>query len=195
MKRDRIMNLRSKIASVLGAGMMVFGATAGVIAQGTDSPATLPVDVVVGAPTGATVTWSVSQTVDWPVVEGNFNDDQVVNGEINLVVTDNRFNFSGWSFSLRADDFVGQATDEVIPAGNFVATPGTVRTVFGQSLPSPEARQITMQNTSQVFLWANSGSGSGIYSVSVNGAITIPANTQADTYGSTIHIELGAAPN
>lgn len=191
------MNLKKSIVSIIGSGILAVGGIVGVSAQEAPvSPEQVPVDVVVGAPTGATISWTVTQTADWPAVESSLTDAQTVNGQMTVTVTDNRFNFRGWQLSISSKDFTPTTVGNpaIIPVENFALSSGAVTVLQGQAIPLPTANSFVLSEIDQVLFSAAQGTGSGRYSIPVTGSITIPANTPADTYASTIYVSLNAAP-
>jgi spore coat protein U-like protein len=196
LRKGHSMNFKTKVASVFGAGIMAFGMAAGVAAQTYDNPPQVPVDVVVGAPSDAGINYTITQTSSFNNVVSNLNEAQPATGTFAVTVTDNRFTLRGWSFSISADDFRGDnvANTTTIPIGNFSADSGEVTAISVNAGDLPVASDLVMRKTPQVLFAAAPGTGSGRYQVTVTGKVMIPANTPADTYSTTIKIDMNAAP-
>lgn len=189
-----MMNIKQKVLSVLGAGALMLTGLAGAAAQTADSPTQVPVDVVVGSPSGAGITWTVVVTSPWDDVVSDLDDAQDTTGAFAVTITDNRFTERGWEFSISANDFVGATTSDILPIENFYVNTGEVVALSSNAGTLPVASDFTMLETDQRLVYAAPGSGSGRYQVNVAGTVTIPANTVADTYETTINISLNAAP-
>lgn len=188
------MNFKQKVLSVVGAGMLTFAGLTGVAAQLGPNPTEIPVDVVVGSPAGAGITWTVTLTSPWDDVVSNLSEDQDTTGAFAITITDNRFTQQGWEFSISADDFLGEDTGRRLGIENFFVNSGEVVALSANAGAMPVASDFTMTEIPQRLIYAAPGTGSGRYQLSVAGTVTIPANTVADTYQTTIEISLDAAP-
>lgn len=194
------MHFRKMIVSLFMASMLALTGAAGMVAQdgsgtgGGGSPEEVPVKVEVGQPSDAGIHWTIVESAPWAVVESKLDREQSAKGTLTVTVTDNRFTQAGWALSISADNFLGERTENEIPIGNFSVSPGPVRALAGDEDPLPVANEVTMSSDPQVLFAADPGSGSGRYSVTLTGAIVIPANTLADVYGTTVEISLNAAP-
>lgn len=190
------MNLKTKAASLLAAGIMALSMGAGASAQVLNDPEEVPVDVVVGSPANAGISWTVSVVSPWPDVVSNLDESQSTVGSFGVTVTDNRFNLRGWTFSVSADDFTGANPENstTIPVAGFSVDSGAVTALSANAGTMPTANDFVMSTTPKTLLSAPEGTGSGRYQVVVTGTIIIPANTPADTYSTTINIEMNAAP-
>jgi hypothetical protein len=190
------MNFKSKAVSIFAAGIMALSMGVGASAQTLQSPNEVPVDVTVGSPSDAGISWTITVTSPWPTVVSNLDEAQATTGTFAVTVTDNRFNLRGWSFSIAADDFQGEdpANTATIPVSNFRADSGEVTAISANAGTMPVANDFVMSTTPQTLISAAPGTGSGRYQTTVAGIITIPANTPADTYETTIQITMNAAP-
>lgn len=188
------MNMKQKVLSLVGAGVISIAGLTGAFAQAVDSPTAVPVDVVVGSPSGAGITWTIVVTSPWEDVVSDLDDAQDTTGAFAVTITDNRFTERGWDFSISADDFVGETTEDTLPISNFFVDSGEVVALSSNAGTLPEASDFVMSGTPHRLIYAAPGSGSGRYQVNVAGRVTIPANTVADTYETTINISLNAAP-
>lgn len=188
------MNVKQTVLSLAGAGVMTFAGLTGAFAQAVNSPTAVPVDVVVGSPSGAGITWTVVVTSPWDDVVSDLDAAQTTTGAFAVTITDNRFTERGWEFAISANDFVGESTGETLAITNFDVNSGEVVALSSNAGTLPVASDFTMTQTAQRLVYAAPGSGSGRYQVNVAGTVSIPANTVADTYETTINISLNAAP-
>jgi hypothetical protein len=191
-RRDHHMNMKTKIASIMGAAIMAVGVAAPALAQQTGE---VPIDVQVGTAPDATLAYSMVMTSEFPAVPFSL-DAQQSTGAIAVTVTDTRGTAQGWSLSVSATDFFPASTSNpmTIPIENLTAAPGPVSVVTGQPSPLPTANTFVMSESPQVLFTAAPGSGNGRYATVINGSLVIPGATRVDTYTSTITVSLISAP-
>jgi hypothetical protein len=189
------MNFKSKLVSVFGAGIIALSMVGGVAAQETHSDQA-DVRVAVNMPEGGTLTyWIADSGAGFTPVMSTFNEDGESTGTLILSVEDTRFNREGWALGISTSGFTGQTTQDVIEADHLEIVPGSVDTVAGDNGDHfVKPAQIVMDSETQGILSAPEGSGSGQYTLPLNATVTIPANTEADTYVATVIVTETAHP-
>lgn len=182
------MTVRTRVASIIGAGMLALSLLPGAVAQ-----TSVPVDVVVGVPANSALTWNLQQDGGFSAVTSSITDTGTSSGQLTLTVEDTRFTRQGWAISVSASDFVGAQSGESIPVGNFSLAPGAVTKIGDQTL-APVPASIALNTDAQMVLGASAGSGSGRYTLPMTGTVTVPANVKADTYKTSITVTASTAP-
>lgn len=190
------MNIKTRVLSVAGAAIIALGTISGVAA---DEPTTstavgTDVNVKVSAPEDGALTWGITATTPFTAVTGSLETDQTSEGGLQLTVQDTRFTRVGWELSISGTDFTGVETGESLAASNFSVAPGALTVLAGDTGVTPASGSIQLGSEGQSVIMAPEGSGSGIYSLPLTGTMTIPANTTADTYVSTITVDQTSAP-
>jgi hypothetical protein len=168
--------------------------------------------VAIAAPASAALTVSLQQ-LSFPAVAYS-HQARTVTGSTVLAASDSTLLCtpqillvpavgSGWNVSLRASDFLysGPNNGAGIPAGNLavasvqapVRQSGmAVDQVHGPRVPATSPAGSLDQT--RVVLTADPGYGCGTYTQQINLALTLPANTRAGTYTSTITTTITAGP-
>ncbi len=189
------MNTKTRVLSIAGAAMIALGTITGVAAAKPPTDAIeADVTVQVSAPTEGALRWGIAGTSTFTAVTGSLDSDGTSQGGLQLTVEDTRFTRVGWSLSISATDFTGDNTGEIIPVSNFSVAPGELGVLAGDAGVSPTSGSIELSESGQVLITAPEGSGSGSYTLPLTGTMTIPANTTADTYVSTITVDQTSAP-
>lgn len=189
------MGLKKKFVSIVGVALMTFSMGTAAFAQEGDSPSQVPVDVIVGAPEDAAISWSIVRTAPFTSVPASFDEDESVTGQMSVTVSDNRYTQRGWALSVSGSDFVGLETPtEGFNVGQLSFDASAVTVLNGQDEPVPVAESFTMTEAPQPLFHTPRGSGSGRYSTILTGTVVVPANTLADTYRSIITVTLNQAP-
>jgi hypothetical protein len=178
---------------VLPLALVALMSVVGVSNVSAQQEGNIPVDVVVGSAPGAGLSWTAAETSAFPDVPYSF-EAQRVTGTMAVTVTDSRGTEAGWVATIASSDFVGAATGRTIPIGNLSLAAGPVQVITGQAAPLPVANSIVMSESPRTVFSAAPGSGSGRYGVSYTATLLIPGNTQVDTYATTLHVSLTAAP-
>lgn len=187
------MTIKARMLSITGAAIIALGLASGVNA-GDPATDTADVEVRVSAPEGGALRWTIAGSEQFTAVTGSLDAEGSSHGGLLLSVEDTRFTRAGWSLSISATDFTGQETGDTIGVGNFLIAPGTVDVLAGDSGLDPVPGSFALSTDGQVLLAAPLGSGSGRYALPLSGTVTIPANTAADTYVSTITVDETSAP-
>lgn len=182
------MNFKSKLVSVFGAGIIALSMVGGVAANNQAQ-----VNVQVNRDGSGTLTYSL-QARDFNGVNTSYDQNVTSQGTLELTVKDGRFTQEGWTITMSGTTFTS-GTSATIPISNFSVTPESVVADKGQSNPMPAAKSLTMSTNPQTALEAPRGSGSGEYKATYRGSVSVPANTPAGTYTTTITVNHGAGPN
>jgi hypothetical protein len=202
MKKNRRkanpMNFKTKIVSIIGAGMILFGSATGVAAQ-EKAPAGTNASVKVEVDGGAIGIESVQQSKQFDTVKVNqdFTTGSTTQGAVAFLVRDARFTREGWSVNILASDFTykSETGSYTVPVSNLSVTGITVTKQAGDDGAVAAATPLAMSaGVSKMVASAAKGKGSGIYKVEVGTTLTIPANTTIGTYTSTITFNLASAP-
>lgn len=185
--------MKTRFASVICAAIMTFSIGTTALAQ--QDPVEKPVQVEVKTIVGAQVTYTLAEvgTNGFPATTFSFKDETTT-GDLLLTVTDNRGSAEGWNLKVSATDFKGETPTNTFSAARFSLAPGTVVVNKGQDDPKPTAKSVTMSTTPKELFNAEEGSGNGEYQVTLTGTIVVPGATLADTYTTTITVELSDAP-
>lgn len=148
---------------------------------------------------------SVSQTVNAGTLSASFADasmtaatyshsDQTTTGTLSLTVDDSRGAGTGWNVTVQASAFTSGANS--IAASNFsltganapTATAGqAVDATNGPMVPAATTFPATLDAARKV-IQANSGYGQGTYSQTMDVSLTVPGQTKAGTYTSTLTV-------
>lgn len=187
------MNFKSKVVSIIGAGLIVFGSATGVAAQAT---AGAPVSVIVEVDQGGIGIESVQQSTQFETVkvDRDFEAASSTEGAVSFKVRDARFTRVGWSVNVSATDFTS-TNGYNVPVNNLSITSIAVAIEAGEAGPVGASTPFAMSaGSSPTVVSAEAGTGSGLYSVEIGTKLTIPANTTIGTYTSTITFNLAAAP-
>lgn len=189
------MNIKTRVLSIAGAAIIALGTITGVAAgkPATDATET-DVTVQVSAPTDGALSWGIAGTAPFSAVTGSLDNAGTSEGGLTLTVEDTRFTRVGWSLSISATDFTGSDTAATIGVGNFSVTPSELGVLAGDTNVNPTSGSLQLSGSGQVLITAPEGSGSGSYTLPLAGTVTIPANTVADTYVSTITVDETSAP-
>jgi hypothetical protein len=190
----KTMNIKSKVVSIIGAGLILVGSVTGAVAQETLG-ASAPVSVTVEVDRGGIGIESVQQSTAFNTVkvEHDFKTASSTEGAVSFKVRDARFTRVGWSVNISATDF--KSGDEIVPVNNLSVTNITVTKEAGDDGPVATDTPFAMAlGSSPTVVGAAEGTGSGLYQVEVGTKLTIPANTTIGTYTSTITFNLAAAP-
>lgn len=132
-------------------------------------------------------------------------DDQTTTYALGLTVNDPRGNAAGWNLTITSTTFTGTnpanqlsttassingaPTVSCISNGNHCTSPtNSVGYPVGVPAGSPTAP------TAVKFFNAASGSGLGKFSITPTITVSIPANTIADTYASTVSVAVVSGP-
>ncbi|MEZ2388338.1 hypothetical protein AB6813_02100 [bacterium RCC_150] len=110
---------------------------------------------------------------------------------------------AGWHVTIQASalSYSGPNNGTNIPAANLaIVSVETPTATSGQPLDpvngpmAPTLSPAGPLDSARMILHANSGYGAGTYTQGVNLSLTIPANTRAGTYSSTITTTIGSGP-
>jgi hypothetical protein len=202
MKKNRRkvnpMNFKTKIVSIIGAGMILFGSATGVAAQ-EKAPAGTSANVEVTVDGGAIGIENVQQSkqFDTVMVNKNFTSESETHGAVSFLVRDARFTREGWSVNILASDFTytSDTGSYTVPVEKLSVTNITVTRQAGDNGAVAATTPLAMaKGVSKMVASAPKGDGSGVYEVEVGTTLTIPANTTIGTYTSTITFNLSSAP-
>lgn len=134
-------------------------------------------------------------------------NDQTTTYALGLTVTDARGNSGGWNLTITSTTFTGTGgTPPVLPttASSILAGP-TVACISGGghcTSPIPDGTvtypvgvpAAAIAPAAVKFFNAGGGSGLGKFTVTPTVTISIPANTTADTYTSTVSVAVVSGP-
>jgi hypothetical protein len=160
--------------------------------------------------TGATVAvsgGSLSETAPTAVAATAValtGDDQTTNYSLPLSVNDPRGNGAGWNMTISATQFTGtNSNSNTLPStAQYISSAPTAVCASNSgnghctaptnsvSYTSP----LTITTTAQKFYDAAVSSGLGKFTVTTVVNISIPANTYADTYASTVSVAIVSGP-
>ncbi len=189
------MNIKTRVLSIAGAAIIALGTITGVAADKPTTDATeADVTVQVSAPSGGTLNWGITVPTGFTAVTGSLDSEGTSQGGLLLTVQDTRFTRVGWELSISGSDFTGITTGGTLAVGNFSVAPGKLTVLAGDTGVTPASGSIQLGSEGQSVISAAKGSGSGSYSLPLTGTMTVPANTMADTYVSTITVDQVSAP-
>jgi hypothetical protein len=185
------MNVRNRFATVLTAAVLAGSLVGGVQAQATDTaavtinPGTLTASIVAG---------------DFGSADYSFADQDVTSNGLVLTITNKTGSPAGWTVTTTATDYVGQARNgESIPFDETTTT-GTeeLTRVVGQEVTGmSEAVSLASGGTAEpiITVEAPAGSGQGQYTLTLSQlTLNVPGGTLAQTYTSTLTVNVPSAP-
>lgn len=189
------MKLRA-FASIGAAAMMFASVATGYAVEAPRASDQATVDIVVTSAGVLSVTVTETETFD--DIAYSF-DDQKVEGDLTVQVTDQRGTAAGWTFNLRGSDFTGSRSG---PGDSFpisglslvhtsttpLAGNPSTKGIAGYDIPSVNA-------TGNQIVSASTGFGNGQYDVLFDGTLVVPGDTLVDSYTATIVVEVPSAPN
>lgn len=181
------MNFKSKLVSVFGAGIIALSMVGGVAAN---NQVDVNVEVIKGG--SGTLTYSLSAGT-FSTATTSLTNTATSEGTLTLNVLDERFNFEGWTITMSATEFTSPGKQSFGPEALQVSTDGTVQPVRGDA-KGVTASGATMSTQGTPVIKAERGTGSGEYQMVYKGKVTVPANTQAGTYTTTITVNGTSAP-
>ena len=130
---------------------------------------------------------------------GYSHDDQTTDGTISLVIDDSTASLDGWNVTMQAGDFV--AGERSIPASNLVITNAQAPVhVEGASIDEaggpivPQGGGTGSLNSARKVLQANADYGTGTYQQDLDVQLTVPGQTPAGEYVSTLTVDITAGP-
>jgi WxL domain surface cell wall-binding len=133
-------------------------------------------------------------------------DDQTTSYALGLTVNDPRGNAAGWNLTITSTTFTGTTSSSnqlSTTASSINAAPTVVCSGVGGHCTSPDNNGVTYPvgvpaaataPTAVKFFDASSGHGLGKFTITPTITISIPANTIADTYTSTVSVAVVSGP-
>ena len=133
-------------------------------------------------------------------------DDQTTTYALGLTVTDARGNAAGWNLTITSTTFTGTASSSnqlSNTASNINATPTVACISGGGHCTNPDDSAITYPvgvpagttaPTAVKFFDAKANTGLGKFTITPTVTVSIPANTIADTYTSTVSVAVVSGP-
>lgn len=123
------------------------------------------------------------------------HDNQTKTSSVNLTVDDSTGSDLGWNVTVQATDFTDG--DRVIPASNFViSSAGKPAASSGQAIggSGPFAGETGSLDSPRKVLLAEPGAGKGTYNQTLNLKLTIPGQSLAGSYSSSLTATISAGP-
>jgi hypothetical protein len=191
------MKIRNRILATAGAAALLASASLGAFATVPGDSA--DVDVRITTKDHATVSVQIAENGQNPFDDKPYSlGPQQSDGALIIQTVDDRGSAAGWHVSLKATDFmptVATAPNAPIAISNLNLTAGAVTKVSTGGTTPGSGTNLTPVTTSLQLAWqAAAGTGDGIFSLDMDGALIIPAGTLVNTYTSTIYVEVADAP-
>jgi WxL domain surface cell wall-binding len=132
-------------------------------------------------------------------------DDQTTSYDLGLTVNDPRGNGAGWNLTITSTTFTGVNPSNQLSttASSIDSTPAVACISGGGHCTSPDDTGVsypkgvpadTIAPTAVKFFSAAAGSGLGKFTITPTITVSIPANTIADTYTSTVSVAVVSGP-
>jgi hypothetical protein len=184
------MNLRTRIISSIGATALLASTVLGAAAATEDDGLA---EVTINANANGTLSVSLSVDRAFDEVTYNLTSNQPSTGSLTVTATDDRGTLAGWNVRVSGEDFAGDLRpgnpSNTIAIGNLNLSPGQATTAGVGTLPSITT-PVTASGSLQKIWQANAGEGDGVFVLPVGGNLNVPAGTLADTYESTITVDI-----
>ena len=133
-------------------------------------------------------------------------DDQTTTYDLGLTVNDPRGNAAGWNLTITSTTFTGTSSSSnqlSTTASSILAAPTFACISGGGHCTNPDNAGVTYPvgvpaaataPTAVKFFDANVGFGLGKFTITPTVTVSIPANTIADTYTSTVSVAVVSGP-
>jgi len=187
------MNVRKQVLTTLGAAALVLATSTSAFAMAVTNDDSENVVVEITPKIGGTVTVLVTETTAFPDQIYSLAE-QTTSGVLTVQTSDDRGNAAGWNVTLKATDFVEADTADIAINNLVLLAQPVVKNSVGGTTPAAGSNQSPVTTTAQQLWDAAPATGDGIFSLPMNGTLTIPAGTLVGTYTSTVTAEVSFAP-
>lgn len=190
------MNLRNRFATILTTAVLAGSLVVGAQAQDNSITDTAAVEIKAGTFT-ATI-----EAQDFVAGNYSFFDEKVSSEGLVLTIINKTGSPNGWTVTTTATDYLGQTRGgEKIPFANTAVSGTTALTsIAGQEVGSGVNQSVSLASggaaTSPIIsVTAADGAGQGEYKLGISALeLTIPGGTLAQTYTSTLTVNIPTAP-
>jgi hypothetical protein len=189
-EEDSQMNLKSKIATLVLAATVAFGAASPALANDANTKVTqeITAGTVLKAellPTSTLTAMPFSQTA------------QTSKGTLNVKIEDSRGTNGGWNVTLQAGEFSpgsGLTAPAISSKGFVFVNGGGVTASAGKTDNIQTGGQNAPLDTAKRVVYAPQGFGTGIFTQSLNVSLDIPAGQLVGEYQSDITVNITSGP-
>lgn len=184
------MNVKSKIATLVLAATVAFGAASPALANNASTTVTQEI-------TAGTVLKAELLPASYLTAMPFSQDAQVSQGKLMVKVEDARGTNAGWQVTLQAQEFSPQGINgaQAIPGENLKFVNGDGLTANkGSANGIQTGTQNVSLGQSKTVLRANKDNGTGVFTQGLNVTLDIPAGQLVGRYQSNITVNITSGP-